>query len=530
MYFSADGNFLRLEDYETGISISIPSGEISEESSEIEWGDHSEISSWGNLSVISSSNKYLFEARTTHDEDFWEHEFSLREVRDAESGRLIATMADETIQITYDARHEPEGCDLSSFSFCGNVYTPSASLPYKARFSRNDQLVGILYRPPNLWNSNRYSSLRLYSVESGDVVGMFGSSSNPVEDFSFSPNSSHVLITYVDGSVHVLDTTSWDVAYASRDFQGVYDYLYIAPDYGLMFIESYQSLEVRSLIDGSLRGRYESSSFAIHPSSPQFAAADADGNIRIVDIATGSTSWSVKGHSAKVLSLAFSADGRFLISAGQDCRIKLWDLQAGTLLHEFEKTIVNAYGEEGTDSRIFLYFFEFIPDNDQVIGYGSWGTVVSWSINSGSTQFIIQPEPLEYYSGMKTLNPHFPANFGIDVNDGRIYLNDRMYDLNTGEKVGTYTIPESLPSGCYPIVLASQGSPLIFSPGYDARIGSFCVLSSSDLSLLREIKVFPGENELGTGINWIYPSADQRQLFVTTFNGPILIFQVVEVR
>lgn len=530
MYFSHDSSFIRLDDYETGVTLSFSSGEVYTESTAIEWDSHSPISEWGRFTVESRSGKFLLDTTTTYDEFNWEKEYSIREIREKDSGDPVTTLEDETIQITYDIRHEPEGCDLSSFNYCGNVYSPSASLPYKAHFSYDDQLIGILYRPPNLWNSNQYSSLRIYSVKNGKLVSTFGSLSNPVEDFSFSPDQRLILIAYVDGAIQVLRTDSWAIVYASRDFQGAYETLSFAPHYNLIFIQTYGSLEVRSLIDGSLRGRYESPSFALYPIGARFATADADGNIKIIDISTGETAWSIHGHAGKVLSLTFSSDGRYLISAGQDCRIKLWDIQSGVLLHEFEKTIVNAYGEPGTDSRIFLYFFEFITGKDQVIGYGSWGTVVSWNLNSGATQYVIQPEALEYYQGMQTLNPHFPEFFGVDLGGEKIYLNDRIYNIETGEKVGIYEIPDDVPEGCFPPAISSKDSQLAFTLGYDSRMGSICVISYPDLTLIREMQVFTGENVRGAGINWIYPLSDRNRLYVTTFNGPILIFQVLKER
>lgn len=40
------------------------------------------------------------------------------------------------------------------------------------------------------------------------------------------------------------------------------------------------------------------------------------------------------GHKKQIYSLAFSMEGRFLASAGADCKILLWDLAHGHLLAE----------------------------------------------------------------------------------------------------------------------------------------------------------------------------------------------------
>lgn len=50
-----------------------------------------------------------------------------------------------------------------------------------------------------------------------------------------------------------------------------------------------------------------------------------------------------------------------------------------------------------------------------LIGFGSWGTVVNWNVNSGAKNYVIQSGALKYYNGMVTLKPHFPENFDVDT-------------------------------------------------------------------------------------------------------------------
>ena len=40
------------------------------------------------------------------------------------------------------------------------------------------------------------------------------------------------------------------------------------------------------------------------------------------------------GHKASILALAFSPDGKYLASAGEDRRVKIWDLASSTLLKD----------------------------------------------------------------------------------------------------------------------------------------------------------------------------------------------------
>ena len=43
-----------------------------------------------------------------------------------------------------------------------------------------------------------------------------------------------------------------------------------------------------------------------------------------------------QGHRAGIYALAFSPNGQYLASAGEDRRIRIWDIAQGTSLKEFK--------------------------------------------------------------------------------------------------------------------------------------------------------------------------------------------------
>lgn len=66
---------------------------------------------------------------------------------------------------------------------------------------------------------------------------------------------------------------------------------------------------------------------AFSPDGQTLATAEADGTVVMYDVGTGDARGTLKGHTSQVTGLSFSADGRFLTSAGSDDLTALvWDL------------------------------------------------------------------------------------------------------------------------------------------------------------------------------------------------------------
>ena len=65
------------------------------------------------------------------------------------------------------------------------------------------------------------------------------------------------------------------------------------------------------------------------PDGRWLAAACDDAAVQLWDMVAGHAARPLRGHTARVGSLAFSPDGRSLASASDDKTVKLWDLATG---------------------------------------------------------------------------------------------------------------------------------------------------------------------------------------------------------
>lgn len=61
----------------------------------------------------------------------------------------------------------------------------------------------------------------------------------------------------------------------------------------------------------------------------------SDGTIRLWDVETGKQLREFSGHEGAVYTVAFAPDGRSVLSDGTDKTLRLWDVQTGKELHSF---------------------------------------------------------------------------------------------------------------------------------------------------------------------------------------------------
>ena len=113
-------------------------------------------------------------------------------------------------------------------------------------------------------------------------------------------------------------------------------------------------------------------SVAFSPDGKTIVSGGDDGILRLWDITSGKAiGQPFKGHEGSVISVAFSPDGKTLVSGGQDGTLRLWDTSGKAIGQPFK-------GHESSIKSV-----AFSPDGKTIVSGGEDKTVRLWDITSG---------------------------------------------------------------------------------------------------------------------------------------------------
>ncbi|KAK7419614.1 hypothetical protein QQX98_003205 [Neonectria punicea] len=154
--------------------------------------------------------------------------------------------------------------------------------------------------------------------------------------------------------------------------------------------------------------------------------------IQILDVSTGDSLYSLKGHDEKVNSISFHPDGKHLASMDRHGVVMIWDTSNGDSIHSFQ-----VYGS---------FIASFSPDGE-VLATASSGDIAVWDPWTG----VCLQRMLTNVSTVNSWPIPMPwICWGPAVHTRRILsldLHERQFEVwdpTIGERSGTIPIPENI--------------------------------------------------------------------------------------
>jgi WD40 repeat protein len=160
-------------------------------------------------------------------------------------------------------------------------------------------------------------------------------------DVQFSPDSKRLAgAVYAEGSVCVWDAAtgqelftvrqnlsenSMKLAFSCPDGK----HLIVTREEGLKLLDAATGREVRTVARQAGTAVGWAWGLAVsRPDGKRLATAGEDHTVKLWDLETGQEVLTLRGHGARVWSVAFSPDGQQLVSSSQDGTVRIWDASA----------------------------------------------------------------------------------------------------------------------------------------------------------------------------------------------------------
>ena len=200
---------------------------------------------------------------------------------------------------------------------------------------------------------------------------------------SFSADGTTVVSASQDGAVGLWDISAGRARAVPAGTWRKYA-VALAPGGGLVAVAGDDSRLVLQRPDGGgrreLRGHTgDVYALAFSPDGKHLVSGSADDTARIWDVKTGQTERVLRGHDRDLEWVDYDADGSHVATAADDGTVRVWNVAGG-------KPVI-LFGHRGRVNTAM-----FSPSSDRIVSAGNDGTVRIWDEHGGETLVVLKTD------------------------------------------------------------------------------------------------------------------------------------------
>ncbi|MGK7932677.1 MAG: WD40 repeat domain-containing protein [Microcystaceae cyanobacterium] len=180
--------------------------------------------------------------------------------------------------------------------------------------------------------SSSENTIRIWDLNSGQLLKTISDQVGPVTRVAFTSDGKIFITGAIldDRTLKLWNANSFQLLKATSKQPGFVNDLVITQDGKLIaavrnFIKSWNLIigqELETIKGPSL----EINAIAVSPDNRTVASANKEGTVMLYDLVTRKIT-TLKAHQGWVLSVAFSPDGKYLYSGGEDKLVKIWQVR-----------------------------------------------------------------------------------------------------------------------------------------------------------------------------------------------------------